>query len=268
MGKKKKRGLAFLGVCIVLAGFSVYRYIAGAERGWEDIEESKTLYVVTDYCTFDYTLTDGRPSGFNYELIKMFVDQYGLSLDITIESDLNASIEGLNSGKYDVLLRNIPVTAETKAQMHLSAPIMKSRLVLVQRGRKAEGRPKPVRYLPEIEGEEVFIISSSPYRMVLDHINEETGLDLKIVTYASNDAEMLNAMVARGQIDYAACDILTAEVSEYFYPQLDVETTLGNVQYVSWGLSRHKGLDERVDAFIDSVKAEPVFIELQRKYYK
>ena len=64
------------------------------------------------------------------------------------------------------------------------------------------------------------------------------------------------------------CDILTAEVSEYFYPQLDVETTLGNVQYVSWGLSRHKGLDERVDAFIDSVKAEPVFIELQRKYYK
>ena len=268
MGKKRKRGFAFLGVCIVLAGFLYYRYMARADRSWEKIEESRTLYVVTDYCSFDYTLTDGRPSGFNYELVKMFADRYGLGLDITIESDLNASIEGLNSGKYDVLLRNIPVTAETRSQMHLSVPVMKNRLVLVQRGKSKGEKQKPVRYLPDLERKEIYILSGSPYSMVLEHINEETGLDLKVVPYTSNDAEMLNAMVARGQIDYAACDILTARVSEYFYPKLDTKTVLGNVQYVAWGVSRHKGLDEKINAYLDSIKAEPVFMELQRKYYK
>ena len=108
-------------------------------RDLNDVLKDQTLRVVTEYSSIGYFVEENEIKGFQYELITRFADSLGLKVEFTLEPDLQKSIDGVNDGSYDLIMRAIPVTLELKKKLIFSEPLIKSKLVLVRRSDVQDG---------------------------------------------------------------------------------------------------------------------------------
>lgn len=239
------------------------------QRDFEDIVNDKELKVVTEYSSIGYFVENGAIQGFQYELIKRFADEHELNLDITIEDDFERCILGLNNEKYDVILRNIPVTVELKNRIAFSVPILTSRLVLVQLSDNVHNGGTPLRNSLDLEGITIYAVEHTPYMLRLNHIQEELGVDFQVAHVSGSDTESLIAMVSRGEIVYALSDEFTARLCKTYYPEIDIDMVLGFQQFQSWGMNkRATQLQSEINNWLTEFKRTKDFRDLYRKYYK
>lgn len=242
-------------------------YLSQKHRTWSDVTEEKVLRIVTTYGSMNYFVDDGVPKGFNYEIVKAFCDEYGLLPEIIIESDFKRRLRGLYSGEYDIILDLMPATAECKRDMATSAPLLVSRLVLVQRKRDyIENDNDYITDIVALNGRKICILKGSYYRMVLDNLRSELGIDFRVVEL-DGDIDMLFGMVVRGEIEYVAFDHLSVLTALAYHPSLEAEMPLGFSQLTVWGLSDSGELKSRLDAFIDSISYTPWFVQHRREYF-
>ena len=233
----RKRFKILIAMCVALVVVAVVAYFRVQPRSLADAVDEGTLRVVTNYDTRHFVVTDCDTSGFQYELMRAFAHHMGLQMQFTIEADLNKNIEGLNAGDYDVVMKLLPTTTELKDEVALSMPIAKDNLVLVQRRPKRGENLKLLSNVADLDGKVVFLPSGSPDALVLRHIEEELGIDLKIEYLPDIDSEHLLAMVATGQLLYATADAGTFRAVKAYYPTLDGETILGFDQWRAWAFS-------------------------------
>ena len=202
---KNKGAWAIIIIIFLVFGviFAIYLSQMG-RRTWEDIQEDQTLRVVTQLNSIDYFIADGKPQGFYYEMVRDLADSLGLQLDITLEPDYKKSLEGIRRGEYDIFLTNIPITTESRKHIILAQPIMKGKLVLVQK-RKDLSDKGFIEQATDLEGADLYIEAGSPYIMRLENLKEEVGVNFNVIEKNEISSELLNSMVARGQIDYVVC---------------------------------------------------------------
>ena len=112
--KKKRYIYIYIVLLIIVVGFMAWlRSQSGGyhPRSFEEIESEGVLRIVTDYTPLSYYLQGDSLSGFDYELARMVGERSGLAIEITPEVNLSKSIEGLESGQYDIIARQLPVTS-------------------------------------------------------------------------------------------------------------------------------------------------------------
>ena len=266
----KKQSLIAVAVSVVLVIIiAIWVIVAHQARDLDDVMDDKTLRVVTEYSSIGYFVEDNQIKGFQYELIKRFADSLGLSLDFTVEPDLQKSIAGVNNGDYDLIMRTLPVTLELKKELNFSEPLIKSQLVLVQRINKKDKDNTPIRGAMDLDSITIYVTPNSPYLMRLKHIEEELGIVIFTKSIPDVDTELLMAMVARGEIDYTIADEFTARFSQSFYPELDIDTQMGFKQFQAWGFSKHSPkLQNAVNSWLKEFTQTKAYRDLYRTYYR
>ena len=266
----KKQSLIAIAVSVVLVIIiAIWVIVAHQARDLDDVMDDKTLRVVTEYSSIGYFVEDNQIKGFQYELIKRFADSLGLSLDFTVEPDLQKSIAGVNNGDYDLIMRTLPVTLELKKELNFSEPLIKSQLVLVQRINKKDKDNTPIRGAMDLDSITIYVTPNSPYLMRLKHIEEELGIVIFTKSIPDVDTELLMAMVARGEIDYTIADEFTARFSQSFYPELDIDTQMGFKQFQAWGFSKHSPkLQNAVNSWLKEFTQTKAYRDLYRTYYR
>ena len=266
----KKQSLIAIAVSVVLVIIiAIWVIVAHQARDLDDVMDDKTLRVVTEYSSIGYFVEDNQIKGFQYELIKRFADSLGLSLDFTVEPDLQKSIAGVNNGDYDLIMRTLPVTLELKKELNFSEPLIKSQLVLVQRINKKDKDSSPIRGAMDLDSITIYVTPNSPYLMRLKHIEEELGIVIFTKSIPDVDTELLMAMVARGEIDYTIADEFTARFSQSFYPELDIDTQMGFKQFQAWGFSKHSPkLQNAVNSWLKEFTQTKAYRDLYRTYYR
>ena len=256
--------ITILAIVIVLVVFFSYQ-----AHDLDDVLEDQTLRVVTEYSSIGYFVEDDQIKGFQYELIKRFADSLGVTLDFTVEPDLQKSIDGVNNGDYDLIMRGLPVTLELKKQLDFSEPLIKSKLVLVQRTDYKNKNKLAVRSTVDLDGITIYVTPNSPYLMRLKHIEEELGIAIYTKSIPDVDNESLIAMVARGEIDYTIADEFTARFLQTFYPELDITMQIGFKQFQAWGFSKHSfKLQKAVNDWLNSFTKTKEYRDLYRTYYR
>ncbi len=253
--------LVALAICAV-----VFSWFEVKHRNWSDIKRSGVLRVVTDYSEMDYFLDEGVPSGFNFELIRMFADSIGLQLEITVEADYAKRVSGVRKGEYDVMISQTPINAQSQQMMHMSVPTLVSGLVLVQRDAEYVADSLFVSDIHDLEGAVVCVEANSPYMLVLENIKKEYCIDFEIRELSEVNSEMLCGMVVRGDIVYAAIDRLSARIECGYHSILDCAFPLSYDLYVGWGISNVNALQESVNDFITSLKGGDEWNALRVKY--
>lgn len=264
--RKRIKILIAMGVALlVLAAVSYWRV---RPRGYDDVRKEGVLRVATEYSALGFVVNGTDTSGFQYELLKAFADTLGVGVRFTVESDLNKNVEGLNSGVYDLIMKLLPMTTELKDEVAFSLPMVKSNLVLAQRKpTKNDGRAL-LRDVAELDGKSVYLPSGSADALVLRHIEDELGIDMRIEYLPDLDTEHLLSMVARGKITFAAADLSAARAVKRFYPQLDIDTRLGFNQWRAWAFpSKEQELRIRFDEWFAAYQSTEVYGRLFRKYY-
>lgn len=238
-------------------------------KDYPQIEKDGTIRFVTDYSSIGYYVSGDTISGFNYELIQLLKSYTQLNLDISLESSLNKSIEGLNKGKYDVLVRNIPITSELKDSLLFTIPVTQNKQVLVQRKEKYNDGIKPLRSHLDLAKKTIYVSDDSPAILRINNLANEIGDTIYYVEDSLYGNEQLIMKVASKEIDYAVCDEKIAKKLAESIPEIDYKTQIGFTHLEAWAVRRDSPvLLDSLDRWLNLIKDTPAYDIVYRKYYK
>lgn len=236
-----KKRYIFLGIISIftLIFVSTKAFIDVKPRSLETIQATSTLNVATEFSVLNYQVDYDQEQEFGllYEIMKSFAESQNWQLNVIVENDLSKSIEGLNCGKFDAIMRLLPITSETKDEVSFSLPIFKNYLVLVQR--KVDGKLL-INNAIELDGTTIFVPTHSPDLLVLRHVSDELGIGFDVEALENTTGEQLLSMVAHGEIDFCITDSYTANYIKKYYPQLDCEVRLGFDQQRAFAFPEHE----------------------------
>lgn len=259
-------------LCIITLSVGILFFTSQEEtqpRDYSQIEKDGALHFVTDYNSIGYYVAGDTISGFNYDLIQLLKKYTSLELDISLESNLNKSIEGLNIGRYDVLVRNIPVTSELKDSLVFTIPVAQNKQVLIQRKEKYNEGIKPIRSHLDLAKKTIYVSEDSPAILRIKNLANEIGDTIYYVEDSLYANEQLIMKVASKEIDYAVCDEKIAKKLAQSIPEIDYKTQMGFTQLEAWAIRKDApALLDSLNKWLGDIKETPAYDAIYRKYYK
>ncbi|MGE4586972.1 MAG: transporter substrate-binding domain-containing protein [Mangrovibacterium sp.] len=240
------------------------------------IMKSGVLRAVVDYNSTNYFIYRGVPMGFKYEILQHLASDMRLSLELSVNNDVQQTFDDLLALKYDLIARNLIVTKGKHTLVDYTEPLEQTRQVLVQRKPYNWRLMMPdvvedslIRNQIDLGGKQVYVPKGSAYYRRMLNLSEEIGEDIELMEDSLYGCEQLVSMVARGEIDYTVCDEHTARVNTIYYPDLDVETPVSFPQKVAWAV-RHDAPEwlNYLNSWIINFRNSPDYRTLYRKYFE
>lgn len=237
-------------------------------RDFPEIIASGTLNVATDYNTIGYHVSGDTTAGFQYELIKSIEKAWGIEVKIFLENNLDDNLNGLKTGKYDVVARNIPINSELLSEFDFTRFISRNKHVLVQRKHEYNDSIEPIRQHLELAKKRIHVPHDSPAILRIRNLAHEIGDTIFIVENATYESEQLVMMVAGGDIDFAVCDEKTAMKLAQEFPEIDIQTDISFTQLESWAVRKDSPiLLDSLNSWFGSFLESKEFGKLYKRYY-
>ncbi len=206
-------------------------------RDYNEINNSRTLNVTTEYNAVSYYVEGDSVSGFHYELVQAFAQEKGWKLNIAPEMDLGKQMKDINDGSIDLIANSLLVTSESKDSLiAFTIPILRNKQVLVQR--KKEISTNYIHNQLELSGKTVYIPCQSAIRHRIHNLSKEIGDTIIVQELEKYGTEQLMALVAHGDIDYAVCEVGIVKATLSEFPQLDIQTDVSFNQFYAWGVNK------------------------------
>lgn len=238
-------------------------------RDYPDIQKEGVLRIITEYNLLGYYVSGDTIEGFQYELSQAIAQLSGLEIQTQLEMSLANSFEALQTNQCDIIARNIPITSEMNEKYRFTDPIVLNKQVLIQRTAKANNGVKPVRNQLHLAGQTIHIPKNSPARLRLENLGVEIGDTIYIVEDTLYSGEQLAIMVAKGDIDYAVCDLQIAKQSQKLLTEIDIQTDISFTQLQSWAVRKDSPiLLDSLNSWFKQIRENGTFEKIYKKYYK
>lgn len=251
-------------VCIIIQNLNTPVF-----RDYPEIEQTGTLHIVTDLNPIGYFVSSDTIAGYNYELLQALQQYTGILFKISVENSLEKSFEGLKTGKYDLVARNIPINSNLRNEYNFTESIINNRLVLVQRKAEFNNGIDPIRNHLDLGKKTLYVAADSPSIFRLKNLSHEIGDTIFIIEDDTYQGNQLALMVAAGEIDYTVCDIKTAESLASKIPELDIKTDIGFTHFEAWAVRANAPiLLDSLNTWINKFKATKEYAGILKKYYK
>lgn len=271
--RKKLLRYALLAIAVGI-GISLFRPKSETEvptrpRDYAEIMKSGTLRAVTEYNAVSYHVNGDTIGGFDYELLHAYATRQGLKLEMVPEMSFEKRIEGVLSGRYDILATGTAVNVRLKDTLRFTHPLLFSKQVLVQRKKTT---PEDTAYYIgnqlQLANKTLHIIKGSPALLRIHNLIAEIADTIYIKEVEQYGPEQLLAMVSEGDIDYAVCDEAIAKKSLGSFPNLDTQTDISFTQIYAWGVSKQSvALLDSLNAWLDKFVGTTEYKTLYNKYY-
>lgn len=240
----------------------------GHPRDYVEIIASGILHAATEYNSISFYVDGDTVTGFHYELIEAFARDKGIQAQVSPVMSFGQRLQGLETGKYDVIAYGILVTSELKDSLLLTSPIILSKQVLVQRKPVSEHDSLFVKNQLDLAGRTLHVVKGSPSILRIRNLGNEIGDTIYTNEVEKYGSEQLIAMVAHGDIDYAVCDESIARAAADSLPQLDISTDISFTQFYSWGVSKQSPvLLDSLNSWLTKFREGKEYKEIYRKYY-
>ncbi|MDR2474271.1 MAG: transporter substrate-binding domain-containing protein [Bacteroidales bacterium] len=237
-------------------------------RDFGEICNEGILRVATEYNQIGYFIDGDTVSGFQYDLVLLFGKAMNLQVEIYPEMDMQKSIDGLQSRKYDIIARNLSITGSLRKGMSFTHPLILNKQVLVQRKAEFNQGLHPVRNQLDLARKTLYIPKNSPSMMRIRNLSVEIGDTVYVDEVEKYGDEQLIIMVAKGDIDYAVCDEIIAQKSQAVYPEIDIDTDISFTQLNAWAVRKDSPeLLDSLNTWISRLKKSKEIDKIQRKYF-
>lgn len=240
----------------------------GHPRDWKEIVASGTIHAATEYNSISFYVDGDTVTGFHYELIEAFAHDKGLKVEISPVMSFGERLQGIETGKYDVIAYGLLVTNELKDSLLLTSPIILSKQVLVQRKGTSDSDSLFIKSQLDLAGRTLHVVKGSPAILRIRNLGNEIGDTIFVNEIEKYGSEQLIAMVAHGDIDYAVCDESIARAAVDSLPQLDISTDISFTQFYSWGVSKKSPvLLDSLNSWLSRFREKKAFKDIYQKYY-
>lgn len=244
-----------------------------------DLDELRTkgkITAVTDFNSVNYFIYRGTPMGFHYELLRSFSEFTGINIEVITTSDINKSVDLLNSGAADIIAIDLPSGSDLVNKVRFTLPLNRTGLVLVQRKpsrwtgmSKEEIDRALVRNVSFLAGKMIYVQSGSGAAIEMHRLNKKMSNKLTVIEVPF-EAEKIISLVAKREIDYAVCDENTALVNSWYFPVVDISTVIRQPEDLGWGV-RKTGSEQLINAlndWIQTIKQNNLYTILYSKYFR
>jgi membrane-bound lytic murein transglycosylase MltF len=196
----------------------------------EDVLERRYLRVLTSRNSFDYFIYQGHHAGYQYEMVRAFVDHLNAKyakdkMTPAIQFELlpvpsEQLIPMLLQGRGDLIAARMTITPERSSQVLFSRPYRKvDELVVTRRDVAARGE------IADLSGRRVAVRRSSSYHASLEvesaRLKAAGRAPIRIEALDEQlETEDILALVANGVFDFSVADSIVAEIAAELYPEL------------------------------------------------
>ncbi|HRN43074.1 MAG TPA: lytic transglycosylase F, partial [Vicingus sp.] len=269
----------YLSVVIVvfLSSCAEDDYIEPIYRDLDTIQTEGKLRALIHYSSTSYFIYKGVPQGFEYELLSLYADHIGTTLEVVPIKSLDSVFIELNKGAADIAAANLTVTEERKEQVYFTHPVLITKQVLIQRKpanwkklKKKQVEDSLVRSVHELAGKKIVVREHSSFFKELKRIENEIKQDIEIeFVPGSFTSEDLIEMVAFGEKEYTVADKNIAMVNEWYYPNIDAKMVLSKHQDIAWAIRNNSdSLLVSVNKWLGEFQKTKKFKSLLNKYFK
>jgi membrane-bound lytic murein transglycosylase MltF len=238
-------------------------------RDYKEIREEGVLRIMTEYSSSGYYISGDTIEGFQYELSQAIAQIAGLEVQTLLEMSLSESFRALDENRCDVIARNIPVTSEIKAKYLFTDPVVMNKQVLIQRTKEANNGTEPLRNQLDLAKKTVYIPHNSPALLRLQHLAHEIGDTIYMMEELAYSSEQLVIMVAKGDIDFAVCDLQAARVFQRDFPEIDIDTDISFTQLQAWAVRTDSPvLADSLNGWLEKIREEGIYDKIYKRYYE
>lgn len=271
MKSKFGKQTIFLSVILlmIILGVYLYKYLAKeTPRDFVEIANSQTLRIVTNMDPVGYYPSSDTIAGYNHDILTAIQKYTNIKFEISLENSLDKSFEGLQSGKYDLVARNIPINADLRNKYKFTSTILYNKLVLIQRKAEYNDGQAPIRNHLDLAHKTFHISKDSPYRVRINNLAHEIGDSIFIIEDSLYEVNQIAMMVASKDIDYTVCDAKTAQKLAASIPELDIATDIGFTHLEGWAVREQSPiLLDSLNNWITRLKSSPEYNDILKRYF-
>jgi polar amino acid transport system substrate-binding protein len=252
----------------VLLGAAAALIVAGSAKAVTLAEIKRRGYMTVatedDYQPFEFT-KDGKPTGYDQELLDMFKKKAGFD----IRQDIipwTGILPGVTTGKYDAAVTAILVTQERMKALDFCSPVVES----IDYYLKRKG-DKKIQGIKDLNGLSVGVEAGSAMLKMLPQLDDmlkATGGKLgKIVSYQGYPEAYQD--LALGRIDFVVNTRLSLESIAKSKPDaFEIGEPVSKPTYIAWAVVKgNSELLATLNAFLLGTRKDGSMYALQKKWF-
>jgi polar amino acid transport system substrate-binding protein len=259
-------GLTRRGVLLGSAAAALTMTTGARAATLDEIKKRGYMTVATedDFRPFEFTV-DGKPTGYDQELLEMFKKKAGFD----VRQDIipwTGILPGVTTGKYDAAVTAVLVTQERMKTLDFCSPVAES--VDYYLNRKGD---KKIQGIKDLSGLPLGVEAGSAMLKMLPQLGEmlkATGGSLgKIVEYQGYPEAYQD--LALGRVDYVVNVWLSLQTIAKEKPDtFEVGEAVSKPTYIAWPLVKgNSGLLALMNDFLLGARKDGSMYALQTKYF-
>lgn len=247
-------GMFFLRKCSVPAGAPDDRRAGG-----------DTINIAIELSPNGIYMIGDTVGGFHHDLIQAVCRISGRELSVSPFTTPEIALRGLRSGRYDIVLGDIPATTELKKNYIFSNHIYLDRQNLV----RLRHDDDTVEFdISRLAGDTIWLPAGSPFAQRIRNLGREIGDTIYVVEDSEYGKEQLVIMTAIGEVKQTVVTRELAEKMASDYPQLDISVPISFNQFHSWIFNPADSLlRDSINIWIDSLKRSGEYQRIYNKYF-
>jgi membrane-bound lytic murein transglycosylase F len=249
-----KTTLFLLGTAAILTGCSQPSAV-------QEIRDEGVLHVITRTAPSIYVESEDGPTGYDYELAKLFANELGVKLRIRVADD-NTEILSVLDKNY-AHLGMLGLSPDTADQYHTVATGITAQSILVY-NRDVE-RPES---LEDLAGKPLHVVADSNHEHRLNAAREEIP-ELQWQVHPGLDAAGVLSRVESGEFPYAIISSNELDLSQVFYPMVKDAFTVGEPGELAWFFppAQDESLAKAARQFLKSLQADGTLAQIAERFY-
>lgn len=263
--KPLKLNYFFIGIITLLLALALWPSIPW--RSSQDVQLRQILSrgelrISTVNSPLTYAMSNGSPTGLDYELAKRFADYLGVKLVVSSRKNLDELFDDLDGDDADLLAAGLIYNHERLERFRAGPTYYSISQQMVYR----LGSPRP-KTLDKLQGRLV-VTSGSAHAATLRDLKAEKYPQLSWESASDQSTQELLKQVADGKLDYTLGDSVTIGLMQRIHPQLAVAFDLSDEEPVTWYMRRSH--DDSLSAalldFFSQIVEDGTLARLEEKY--
>lgn len=256
----RKRQL-FLAVIVLL---STLLTACDDDRSLGDVQDLGSITVITRNGPTTYYENKDGPTGFEYELAKLFAEHLGVELNIVVVHTLDDIFSALDKNQAHIAAAGLTVTPEREQRFDFGPPYMEVKQYLLYHS----GKKKP-RSVEAIIDSRIMVMADSSHAEILQQMQlEHPAINWRGAT----DVETIDLLdlLMEDQIDFTIIDSNDYIANRGFYLKLDIGFEVGEPGNLAWALPGN--LDNgamltSLDSFFEKIRDNGQLRQLEERFY-
>ncbi|WP_228340001.1 membrane-bound lytic murein transglycosylase MltF [Marinobacter sp. F3R08] len=248
--------LLCLGIAFVLTGCSQPSTL-------QEIRDEGVLHVITRTAPSIYVDNDDTPTGYDYELAKLFADSLGVKLRIRVADNNTEILSVLNQNYAHLGMLGLSSQPDTSDQYHIVANGITAQSILVY-NRNVESPES----LNDLTGKTVHVVADSDHVKRLASARKDNDT-LQWQVHPGLDAAGILARVESGEFPYAIVSSNELDLNHVFYPMVKEAFSVGEPGKLAWFFpsAQDESLAEAARQFLETLENSGTLAQISERFY-